>query len=61
MATTPNTKPVVKEVKPLVENGETKENIIEKSSSVFNLQKELEKGKILVPLTELLTQPAYQY
>lgn len=32
----------------------------EKSSFAFNLQKELEKIKIPVPLTELLKQPAYQ-
>ena len=49
LATTPNSKPVLKEVKLVVENKESKENIIEKSSSVFSLQKELEKVKIQFP------------
>ena len=39
LATAPNTKPASKEVKPLAENRESKENIIEKSPSAFNLQK----------------------
>ena len=50
----PNTKFVSKEAKPLVENKESKEVATEKSSSAFSLQKELEKVKIPVPLTELL-------
>ena len=33
---------------------------IDKPSSAFSLQKELEKFKIPIPLTELLKQPAYQ-
>lgn len=33
---------------------------IEKFQPAFNLQKELEKVKILVPLTELLNQPTYK-
>ena len=49
-----------KEVKPSAENKESKEVVIEKSSPVVSLQKELEKVKIPVPLTELLKQPAYQ-
>jgi len=34
--------------------------IVDRSSSAFNLQKELEKVKISVPLTELLKQPNYK-
>ena len=34
--------------------------MIEKSTFAFNLQRELEKIKIPVPLTELLKQPVYQ-
>ena len=49
-----------KVVIPPDENKESKEVVIEKSSPTFNLQKELEKVKIPVPLTELLKQPAYQ-
>ena len=33
---------------------------VDRSSSTFSLQKELEKVKIPIPLTELLKQPAYQ-
>ena len=34
--------------------------MIENPSSAFNLQKELEKIKIPIPLIELLKQPVYQ-
>ena len=39
---------------------EPKYTFVEKGSTVFNLQKELEKVKILVPLVELLKQPSYK-
>jgi len=38
----------------------TKPGCIEKFQPAFNLQKELEKVKIHVPLTELLKQPTYK-
>ena len=44
----------------MAENKESKEVATEKSSSAFSLQKDLEKVKILVPLTELMKQPTYQ-
>ena len=56
----PNTKSVSKEVKHSPENKESKEVVVEKSPPVFSLQKELEKVKIPLPLTELLKQPTYQ-
>ena len=56
----PNTKSESKEAKPLAENKYSKEVVAEKSPLAFSLQKELEKIKIPVPLTELLKQPAYQ-
>ena len=56
----PSVNSVSKEVKPPAENKESKEVVIEKPPPAFSLQKELEKVKILVPLTELLKQPAYQ-
>ena len=49
-----------KEAKPPAENKEPKKVVIENSPPIFSLQKELEKFKIPVPLTELLKQPAYQ-
>lgn len=58
--TPPNIKYVSKEVKPSVENKESKEVVIENFPPSFNLQKELEKVKIPVPLTKLLKQPTYQ-
>ena len=60
VVTPPNAESVSKEVKPSAENKESKEFVIEKSPPAFNFQKELEKFKIPVPLTELLKQPAYQ-
>ena len=55
-----NVKPIPKEEKSLAEIKETKENLIEKPPPMFILQKELEKVKIPVPLTELLKQLVYQ-
>ena len=49
-----------KEIKSSAENKESKEVVIENPPPAFNLQKELEKIKIPVPLTELLKQPVYQ-
>ena len=54
-----NVKPIPKEEKPPANNKEPKESLVEKPP-VFSLQKELEKVKIPVPLSELLKQPAYQ-
>ena len=63
-ATLPSVKPILKEVKPIPQNKdpkdkESKEVLMDRSSSSFSLQKELEKVKIPVPLTELLKQPEY--
>ena len=55
-----NVKPILKEEKPPAESKEPKESLVEKPPPMFSLQKELEKVKISVPLTELLKQPAYQ-
>ena len=65
MTALPNVRPIMKEVKPLPQNKdpkdkESKEVSVDRPSSAFSLQKELEKVKILVPLTELLKQPTYQ-
>ena len=54
LVTSPNAKAVSKEVKPTVENKESKEVVVENPPPSFSLQKELEKVKIPVPLTELL-------
>lgn len=40
--------------------GEVELGGIEKTKSTFNLQRELEKVKISIPLTELLKQPTYK-
>ena len=58
----PANKPPVKEVKLPLQNKELKEKevSIDKPSSTFSFQKELEKVKIPVPLSELLRQPVYQ-
>ena len=60
VVTPPNAESVSKEVKPSAENKESKEVVIETPPPAFNLQKELEKVKIPVPLTELLKQPDYE-
>ena len=56
----PNAESVSKEIKFSAKNKESKEVVIEKPPPAFSLQKELEKIKIPVPLTELLKQPTYQ-
>jgi len=56
----PHDESVSKESKPSAENKESKEVIIERSPPAFNLQKELGKVKIPVPLTKLLKKPMYQ-
>ena len=57
----PKVEPITKEAKLPLQRKDSKEKEVtmDKSSSIFNLQKELEKVKIPVPLTELLKQPAY--
>ena len=46
--------------KPPIFIKELKDTSVEKGSIVFNLQKELEKVKISIPLVELLKQPSYK-